>query len=316
MPLANPDQTTTDLSRQVPPGWSVSGLSAPKFDGVNFYREAGPVGEIRFSTSGPRYMQFQYQLFSPNSPVQGRLVLDGQLLGNYTFPAGQFVTVLPGSFIGAGKHILRSEQSCRFACPINQYFAQVKLAAVLPGSRSAGLGASRWLLDAPQPDFSVKGLSATQFDGVNYFRALNSLQPVTFTFPAKIRPTDFYYMTFSNSAAYQLNWSLDNGSSVTPRLVLGNKTPDPVFLPSQKYFGRTLALFRTYPLQKLQLQVSCQDGTASCLPIRFYWTELTVIPLRGGLSTLSAPGLLSALALTLALLLLFALLLRPAPARR
>ena len=312
MPLANPEQTVVDLRTKVPPGWTISGLSAPKFDGVNFYRTPQAASEIRFSTTGPRFIAFAYQLFSPNQAVQARVTLDGQLVGEPVFPAGQFTTVYPGGFAPAGAHVLRLEQSCAAPCPINQYYAGVRLTAVLPPQRSAGSGAVKWLLDVPQPGFSVSGLSAVKFDGVNYFRELGTLQPVDFRFLTGSRATDLYTQTFSDRGAYQLRWTLADGSLVNPRPVLPAQSAAPAVLPAGVFLARHLPLIRPKQVQGIRLQVSCADSSANCLPIRFYWTELTTLTRPGGLADFSVVGLLGIGALTLALLLLFAALFRPA----
>lgn len=89
---AKPTVTVYDLTRSVPEGVSLSGLSVPKFDGANSYRQStAQPSTIGFSTTGTRFVQFKYQLYSPESAVTDQAMLDHTPLGAAVFPAGRFV---------------------------------------------------------------------------------------------------------------------------------------------------------------------------------------------------------------------------------
>lgn len=310
MPLSNPEQTTTDLSIQIPPGWSLSGFSAPRSDGVNPYRVPQPVSEIRFSTPGPRYVSLTYQLYSTKQPVRASVKLDGQSLGRFTFPAGQFVTVLPGGFVGAGEHVLHFEQGCASACPINQYYAGIKLINAPPVRQSAGLGAARWALDSAQTPFSTTGFLPTQFDGKNLFQSLNQLAPATLTLPGGMRVSDLQTFSVSDMGAYRLRWKSGDGQTLPLRTERST-----AFWPKSQLTDQSLPLVGR-SLSKLSVQVECAAGGTACLPVRLYWTELTSLAPRAGLGQLSPLKLAGSMLAFLVLLAVFALLLRPARATR
>lgn len=309
MPFSDPEQTTTDLSTQIPPGWSLSGFSAPRSDGVNPYRVPQPVSEIQFSTPGPRYVSFTYQLFSPNQSVQASVTLDGQSLGQFTFPPGKFVTVLPGGFVGAGKHVLHFEQGCVSACAINQYYAGIKLVAAPPVRQSVGLGAARWTLDSVKSPCSSSGLSAAQLDGANLFRSLSDLQAATLTLPKGVQASDLRTFSVSDVGAYRLRWTSGNGQVLPLRT---ERTA--AFWPKSQLTEQSLPLVG-HPANNLSVQVECAAGGTACLPVRLYWTELTSLAPGPGLGQLSPLKLAGSLLLFLVLLAAFALLLRPARAR-
>ena len=309
MSLANPPQTAIDLRTEVLPGWQVSGLSEPKFDGVNFYRTPQAISEIRFNTPGPRFVAFIYQLFSPEQAVQARVTLDGQLVAQPVFPAGQFSTVFPGAFAQAGMHVLRLEQSCAAACPINQYYAGVKLVTVPAARREVGLGATRWTLDTVQPALPISGLSGIQFDGNNFFREINTLSAASLNVPVGQRASELQTYTLSGSGDYRLIWKAA-GQSLRPRL-----RQDKPFWPKDQLTEQSVALLGK-PTNKLSVQVECKGGGTACLPVRLYWTELTSLAVPGGLSDLSPANLGGSILVFGLLLTLFALLLRPARAIR
>ncbi len=304
MTLSNPKQMATDLSTQIPPGWSASGLSDPRFDGVNVYRAAQPVSEIRFSTPGPRYVRFTYQLFSPQQAVRGAVTLDGQLLGDFTFPAGQFVSALPGGLVGAGPHLLRFEQRCAAACPVHQYHAKVDLVTAPPPRQSAGLGAVRWRLDSVPSPVLVSGLSATQFDGANLFRSLNDLQAALLTLPKGVAISDLRTFSVSDTGEYRLRWKAVDG----PALPLRTERAA-AFWPKRQLTEQSLPMVGR-SVNQLSVQVECAAGGKACLPVRLYWTELTSLPPSTSLSGLSPLKLAGVGLALLVLLTVFALLLR------
>ncbi|GAA4014693.1 hypothetical protein GCM10022631_28140 [Deinococcus rubellus] len=310
MPFSNPEQTTTDLSTQIPLGWSMLGFSASASDGVNPYRVPQPVSEIWFSTPGPRYVSFTYQLYSPQQSVQASVALDGQPLGRYVFPAGQFVTVLPSGLVEAGQHVLHFEQGCASACPINQYYAGVKLIDAPPLRQSVGLGAVQWALDSAKSPFSSSGLSVVQFDGANLFRSLSDLQAATFTLPKGVQASDLRTFSVSDAGAYRLRWTSDGSQALSPRTERST-----AFWPKSQLTEQSLPLIGR-STNGLSVQVECAAGGATCLPVRLYWTELTSLAPGPGLGQLSPLKLAGSVLLSLVLLAVFALLLRPERATR
>ena len=218
--------------------------------------------------------------------------------------------MLPGGFVGAGQHLLRFEQSCAAACPINQYYAAVKLVAAPPISQHVGLGAVRWTLDSVQPQLLSTGLSLPQFDGGNFFRSLNQLTPAKFTLPGGAQASDLRTFSVSDLGAYRLRWKMADGQALPVRT---ERTG--AFWPKSQLTEQSVPLVGR-PANGLSVQVECAAGGAACLPVRLYWTELTSLPPRAGLGQLSPPKLAGSVLLLLALLTLFALLLRPARATR
>ncbi|WP_293913713.1 hypothetical protein [Deinococcus sp.] len=310
MPLIDPPQTTVDLSKTVPGGWTLVGFSEPRSDGVNPFRVPQPVTEIRFSTPGPRYVELNYQLFSPRADVRAKATLDGQALGQFTFPAGQFVTFKPSGFVRAGPHLLRFEQGCAVACAINQYNAQAKLVVSARPTARVGSGATRWAINAPQSAIQTPGFAPLTFDGQNYFRSLTSPGQAKVVLPSGTVPTSLHYVSVSDTGAYRLAWSNETGRAVETRLPKAA-----IWAPKNALSAQDLSLVGD-EAQTLKVQVKCQDGTAACLPVRLYWSELTGVSQSAGLGKLSLPTSLGTLLLAPGLLALFALLLRPARARR
>ncbi|AZI42070.1 hypothetical protein EHF33_04335 [Deinococcus psychrotolerans] len=308
--MPSPKQKTIDLKTGAPAGWQLIGFSGVKSDGVNPFRTPQLSSEIKFDTAGSRYIRFQYQLYSPDQAVKAHVTLDDQDLGYFDFPAGQFKTVYPAALVKAGKHSLRFKQSCPLACPINQYHAEVKL-ITLPDVRiNLGLQAQRWSPDALDSTFSVNGFSGLQFDGVNYFRELNTLDSALFSLPFGYLATNFHTQTISNNGSYRLSWASADGNVFRARLSLQK-----AYLPKGHFVDQDLPLIQKEGLSQLRVQTICEGGGSSCLPIRFYWTELTTLPSSRGLITLTPPKLLAFSLLFLVLLGIFALLLRPLNAK-
>jgi hypothetical protein len=323
MPLIEPPQTTVDLSSSVPGGWTLVGFSEPRSDGINPFRVPQPVTEIRFSTPGPRYVQFNYQLYSPNAEVKAKVTLDGQPLGQFTFPAGQFVTVNPAGFVKIGSHVLRFEQGCAQSCAVNQYQAGVTLISSPPAQRDVALGATRWYLNAPPSGFTASGLSSPAFDGVNFFRTLNRNQTAILTLPPGSQTSILRYQTISATGDYRLEWRALGGRKIPvqvtqdlPGMSADRPELGATILPKGQYINQNLSSPSSSDLKQLSLNVTCRGGGTACLPLKLYHVELTSLSRPAGLSEFTA-GERFGIGLGLSgSLLLFALLLRPARARR
>lgn len=308
--MPNPEQQTINLRTEVPTGWQISGFSSVKSDGTNPYRIPQRLSEIKFSTTGARYLQFQYQLFSPDQAVHGHVMLDGQDLGHFDFPAGEFKSFFPTSLIKAGQHVLRFEQECSPLCSIHQYHAEVKLVALPSAQYPAGLQAQSWNLDSFDSSFLASGLSDLQFDGKNYFRSLDSSQSAVFSVPKGFRATELHTRTISDSGAYQLRWTTQDGLPLKARMA-SQKT----VLPKGQYVDQDIQLVEAKNPSQISVQIICQSGNASCLPIRFYFTKLATVSTDNNWNQSSLTLKVGSLVITLILLALFAVLLRPAPSK-
>ncbi|WP_415790913.1 hypothetical protein [Deinococcus saxicola] len=127
---------------------------------------------------GERFVQLEYQLYSPTENVTGTLELDGRMLDQTTFPAGQFIShVQAGAFVSAGAHRFTLDYRCRdqpCAAPISQYWTRL---GQLPSQgvtarQDAGLGVERWWLNAPDSPLEVTGTGPLFFDGTSFVRRL------------------------------------------------------------------------------------------------------------------------------------------------
>lgn len=172
-----PQITTTDLRTEVPAGWAVTGLSAPKFDGVNFFRTVtAPQSSVRFQTPTLTFTRLEFQLYSPTEDVTGVVALDGREVGRQTYPAGKFTaTAQVGAFAGPGAHGWTVTYQCQGGpCQglISQYWTQMAFAPPTRTSaiEDAGLGAQRWWGYAPATPLTFQGLGPLLFDGANYAR--------------------------------------------------------------------------------------------------------------------------------------------------
>ncbi|CAM3627910.1 hypothetical protein [Deinococcus frigens] len=163
----------------MPPNVSLAGLSAPRFDGVNFFRTpTAPFSTVDFTARSKQFVQLEYQLYSPSSDVTGILKLNGRVLDQTTFPAGQFIpNVVTGAFVSAGAHRFTLEYRCQAqpcAAPLSQYWTRL---GQLPSQgvtarQDAGLGAQRWWLDAPDSPLKITGAGPLFFDGTSFVRRL------------------------------------------------------------------------------------------------------------------------------------------------
>lgn len=259
----------------VPPGWSLRGFSAPQSDGSHLFRVPARVTEVAFETGEPRYVAFRYQLYSPEQYVQGKVTLDGQPAGNFTFPAGRFVNVYAGGFVGAGRHVLRSEQGCALTCPLRQYFAEVKLLPTGAGRQEVNFSAQRLNLDVPAPPARLVGLSSVQFDGTHPFRSLDSPAPATITLPTPLPLVSVSYTALSEGGSFRLTWRAGGQppQAVGTRWLRPRTEPGDV-LPARVPVEQYLSLGPQRPVQTLEVRGSCEGGGTACFPVRLYSTQL------------------------------------------
>ncbi|WP_156039111.1 hypothetical protein [Deinococcus marmoris] len=158
---------------------TLTGLSAPQFDGVNFYRRpTAPFSAVDFIAQGEQFVQLEYQLYSPPSDVTGILKLDGRVLDQTTFPAGQFIpNVVAGAFVSAGAHRFTLDYRCQgqpCAAPISQYWTRLGQlpSGNITARQDAGLGVERWWLNAPASPLKITGTGPLFFDGTSFVRRL------------------------------------------------------------------------------------------------------------------------------------------------
>ncbi|MFC3602516.1 hypothetical protein [Deinococcus soli (ex Cha et al. 2016)] len=177
--MAAPESNVTvDLRTQVPVGWTLTGLSEPRFDGVNYYRAVQDnVSTVKFITDRAWFAEVEYQVYSKQT-VNVKASLDGVPIGQRIFPAGRFVqNEFAGAFVESGNHVLTLHYSClEGPCrsPISQYWTRIRLneAGQLSSRRQAGLNVERWLLDAPDSLIQADGVGPLRFDGTNYLRPI------------------------------------------------------------------------------------------------------------------------------------------------
>ena len=172
-----PEIKIYDLTRTVPSGVELSGLSTPRFDGVNYFRQPTGASRIEFSVSRPSFVQLEYQLYSSEAAVTGQTSLDGVPLARSTFPAGKFIAnSMLGEFIEAGTHQFEISYSCVPTCtePFNQYWTKLHVidASQQKATEDAGLGVMHWNQYAPASPLQLTGTNSLEFDGVNFWRLI------------------------------------------------------------------------------------------------------------------------------------------------
>lgn len=312
-----PEQITVNLRQQTPEGWTLRGLSAPQWDGVNFFRIAQPKSEIRFSTPEPRYLRFQYRLDPPQATLTAEVFLDGRFLGRYHFSKEKFEIFYPTAFVAAGRHVLRLSYSCDDGpCrkPAPQYYTELLIVSLDVPQKSVGLYAQQFNLNVPRPDWRFVGLSELKFDGVNYFRTLDSSSVAIIIPPQPLSLVDLRYKSLSNQGNYRLLWKIDGGPE---RQAVVEQQGLRRVLPEKKIVDQYLSLVQPSKVERLQVRAECVGGGDTCFPIRLYFPRVTVLQEAQGYLTLSTQQkLFAATLLMLLLALLFWLLFRPSQRRR
>ncbi|TDE85133.1 hypothetical protein [Deinococcus sp. S9] len=291
--MAGPEPRLIDLRTAVPADWSLTGLSAPQWDGVNYYRApSAPFSRLTFTTAAPRFVQFRYQLFAPEKAVTGRVFLNGHLLDTFTFPAGKFVNREATGYTRAGDNTLVVEYLCGSSVcrnvPLRQYWSQVTLAKTSRARTDVGLGIERWILDAPGSPLSVQGTGKLLFDNENYFRFVNKRE-FTLSWPKGTRVLDASFQV-SADEPFRVTVRMDGQIVMQKR---GDRTTS---------VAPTLSLVGYPRATSLQVQVDCLSRHQDCA--RLYFTRASVVP-----PEVAAPPTLTTLLVTGGLVLLVLLLL-------
>ena len=192
-----------DLRSTVPQGWILQGLTRPKSDGVNVFREPeNTQSRIAFSTQEAKFVQLRYQLYSPQTDVTGSVQLDGKTIGEKTFPKGKFVNNHEvGGFVAVGDHTVTLTYLCGgkpCTTPVSQYWTQVTLVRPSPasGSEDIGPGVVRWSLNAPNSPLKISGVSQPLFDGGSYYQ---NVQQSSFqlSWPSGVRPLNISFQLYA-----------------------------------------------------------------------------------------------------------------------
>lgn len=262
-----PEGQTVDLREQVPPGWALQGLSAPQWDGRNVYRSpTGPESQVQFTASDVRFVQFKYELQSPQEDVEGRVWLNGRLLDAFDFRVGQFGERLVAGFGQPGGNTLRVEYLCGSApcrgVPIYQYWTQVSLLTPQRAREETGPGVQRWWLDGFQTPLTVSGTGPTLFDGANYFRPIRS-PSFTLGWPGGARPLH---------VAFQINGRgpFEASARVNGQVVWSQRGDERAYVTS------ILSLAGRRDVREMDVRVSCAAGPGDCASL--YFARVAVIP--------------------------------------
>lgn len=105
---------TVDLRTQVPVGWTLTGLSEPKFDGVNFYRAViDTQSTLTWHSDRSEFIQIDYQTYSDVERINTLLLVDGHRVSERKFAAGRFeIPESTGFFVPPGRHTLAIRYTC------------------------------------------------------------------------------------------------------------------------------------------------------------------------------------------------------------
>ena len=261
-PVNQPRVIPLDLTRQVPAGMELRGLSQPQSDGKNYYRTPlGQQSEVLFTAPAPAWAQFEYHLYSPGSAVTGQLLMDGQPLGEQLFPAGlNQQLAVQGSFVAAGRHTLTLVYRCLPACqePPLQYWTKLTLVEdprVQAAERGAGLGVQQLWLNAPQSVLDITGAAPMTFDGANFRRPLE--QPsFTLTWPQDMR-------------ALNVGFTLNGSRPFRASVRIGDKVIDAEQGDEHRAVHLTESLVPYGGAHAVTVQVECLDGGKGCASLYF-----------------------------------------------
>lgn len=281
MTQGGPPGQTVDLTRQVPPGWSVSGLSEAESDGVNLFRRpTAPESRVVFTTDRPRLMLFRYQLSSGVSDVRAEVRLNGEKLGEQTFARGTFGEAEEvGGFSRAGQNTLSVRYTCMHkGClpSVQQYWTGVRLTA--PASeraREAGsVGTELWWLDAPRSPLSVHGTSPLRHDGAHTYR--------------RIQEKAFRLGWSEDARVLNAGFTVYGSEPFEVRALVGGKPVYSARGDAKVQVSPTVSLVPFSGTRALDVQVRCLQTQGPCASL--YFARLTVmtrpsipLPLQWGL---------------------------------
>ncbi|WP_156372761.1 hypothetical protein [Deinococcus sp. Leaf326] len=280
---------------------SLSGLSVPKFDGANYYRQpTTQPSTIGFSTTGTRFVQFEYQLYSPGSAVTGQAMLDTIILGSKTFPAGKFVDrAIWSGFVPTGKYHVSLTYTCNPICgqAPSQYWTKLTVIkdARIQAKEDTGLGTERLWLNAPDTELNIIGTGPASFDGMTYRRPIEA-PAFTLSWPSGRQPLNVGFTVNSNQP-----------------FRVTTKVGDEVLLvkrgDARTQVTPNLSLIGHPDARSVTVQVDCLNGTPGCAGLYFPNVGLRTPP------AVSVPPVVTG-GLTLALLGAVALLLGFGPRPR
>ena len=290
--MVRPLAENYDLRTSVPNGWIQTGLSAPKTDSVNMYRTpTAPESTLTFETLVSMYVQYRYQLYSPDQQMTGTVTLNGKTLDRFIFKAGQFQNREVSGFTQTGRNVLQVDVKCGDAAcilpAIHQYWTQVELVVPRSPIDMVGLGVERWWLDAPGSALVSSGTGQLQYDGVNFLRYLTG-QQFKVSWPEGTRPID---ASLQVAADQPFRATFLVGDAVLVQLQ-GNAVTT---------VAPTLSLVKYSQARNLTVKVQCLK-TPHTPCGRIYFTRVSAIP-----PFIAAPP--TTLQLALGVMLLFAALL-------
>ena len=263
-----------DFRTEVPVGWTLKGLSAPQWDGANYFRR--PVDSestIAFFSVEPKFVQLEYQLYSPISPVHSVVSLNGKIIGEKTFPQEKFINHYKlGAFLPTGPIVLSIRYECVGAScskQLRQYATQAFLADLPPDSsrQSIGLGVNRLWLNVPQSLLSMSGTGTVLFDGVHYFREVED-RVLSLSW-VKARPLNMSFRVYAPEP-FQVTTSVGGRVISVER---GDKQNSVAPIVSLVPFPKT---------RSVELTVKCLGSGQPCGTI--YFPQVSVKPEHSGLT--------------------------------
>ncbi|GGR08755.1 hypothetical protein [Deinococcus ruber] len=280
-----------DLTRDVPPGLTLKGLSAPVFDGINYFRRLDPAGgSLSFTLTRPEYLQLNLQPYSTENVVID-VTLDGRSAAHLQTAAKQFLTsslVIPAS---SGVHALTLSARCGQAIckpdAVAIYWLKLDRLTSPDPVKQVGWHAVEWRGDAIKSPLSVSGTTRVQFDGVNLYR--NTTAPVK--------------ILWNNKSALSLNFETFTPKTLAHSVrVMGNgQTLYRKDVGGGIFFNHQVDLKKYPDVHEITLEVTCKQQI--CQTAHLYFPRLvisTVTPGQGAAA--NAP-----LALVLLVVLLAAL---------
>jgi len=261
---------TVDLRTQVPVGWTLTGLSEPRFDGVNFYRAViDNQSALTWHSDRSEFIQIDYQIYSDVERINTLLLVDGHRVSARKFAAGRFeIPESTGFFLPPGRHTLAIRYTCsNDACkaPIRQYWTSLRIHedGKTAWQQQVGVYAQRWSLDAPNSPLTIKGVGGLQFDGLNY-----------------VRPIIDKEVSFSWNARKPLNTSIYVAANQDFRVttVLGGQEVSVKEGSSKQWIKSEASLTHT-GLQSVTFRIECLDNPKTTNCAYLYFPQVTVLTL-------------------------------------
>jgi hypothetical protein len=205
MSLPHPANMTIqviDLGQELPKGWAQDGLSKPKSDGANAYRNLFKKDILfSFSLDQPMMMKYRYQLYSVDLGISVEVLLNGSKIDYFKFPPSKYENRQIVGFAQAGVNKLEMHVKCEnIECDvknIRQYFTQIVLSPYNPAIKDVGLGVQRWALDAPESLIHTTGTGPLIYDDDGVGRLIEK-SVFTIVWPDKSKVLDASMRIISN----------------------------------------------------------------------------------------------------------------------